>query len=83
MTIPATYEDAIAALVALDVARWGEGERAASERLHRRNSPTLGLALNTLAHRPEHDYGDTAPDLVAAAKAALTEADRDVLRHGG
>lgn len=44
-----TYEQAIAKLVEHDVAKWGESERVASERLHRREMPTLALALAKVA----------------------------------
>jgi hypothetical protein len=43
-----TREEAIAKLVDLDVAKWGEAERAASQRMRSRLSH--GRALNTLAH---------------------------------
>lgn len=77
-----TREEAIELLVELDVARWGEAERAASARLH---APlTKGRALNALAHRPEVDYGRSAPPaLLAAARAALTDAGRHDLYQGG
>lgn len=81
--IPRNREEAISAMVDLDVARWGEAERAASERLHRENYPTFGLALNALAHRPEYDYGDDWLECVAESKHALTSADRARLRQGG
>lgn len=81
--IPATREEAIAAIVEMDVAKWGEAEREPSRQLNSANHPTYGLALNSLAHRPEHDFGVTAPELVAAAKAALTDDDWAVLRRGG
>jgi hypothetical protein len=75
-----TYEQAIDRLVALDVARWGEGERQASRDLNRANYPTIGLAINRLAHY-DVDHIDTA--LAAEAKRLLTDADRRVLRRGG
>jgi hypothetical protein len=82
--IPSTYDEAIAALVELDVARWGELERIASEKLHRQNfRGSYGLALNSLAHRSEYDYGDSAPELAKAAEKALTSDDRAELRKGG
>lgn len=82
--IPATHDDAIAALVALDCARWGEHEREASERLYRRHTRgSYGLALNSLARRPEYDFGDAVPSLVAAAKAAMTDDDHEYLRKLG
>jgi hypothetical protein len=74
-----TYDQAIAKLVDLDVAKWGEQERAASEALNRKNYPTIGLALNRLAH-----YGDNIDEnLAREAKAAFTAADRRALRAGG
>lgn len=74
-TVPADRAAAINALVELDVAKWGEGEREASRALHART--TYGLALNTLACRTND------PTIAKAAKAALTPADRKVLRNGG
>ncbi len=77
-----TRAEAIARLVDLDVARWGEGERAASQSLRSRLSH--GLALNSLAHYECWRAGgpiDTA--LAAEAMAAMTAADRRVLREGG
>jgi hypothetical protein len=81
VTVPATREDAIEAIAALDAARWGEAERAASRRIHGRKS--YGLLLNTLARRPEYDFGGAVPHLVAAADAALTDDDYRILRAGG
>lgn len=79
--IPQTREEAIEAIAELDAKKWGEGEREPSRRLHR--GASYGLLLNTLAHRAEYGYGNDVPHLKAAAKAALTSADRDVLRQGG
>lgn len=83
VTIPETREAAIAALVELDVAKWGESERQASRQLHEQNCPSYGVALNALAHRPEYHFGDDVPELVAAASAALAGDDIAVLRQGG
>ena len=78
--IPSTREEAIQSLVELDVAKWGESEREASVRSHA--SRSYGLALNALANEAElSDAPNKA--LRAAAKAALTKADRAVLRKGG
>lgn len=74
-TIPTTREEAIRALVELDVSKWGEGERAASERANA--SLSYGRALNTLGNR----LGDDA--IRAAAKASMTKQDRSELRKGG
>lgn len=79
--IPATKEEALEAIAALDAARWGEHEREPSRRANATKS--YGLLLNTLAHRPEYDFGDAVPHLVAAAKAALTSSDHNWLRTGG
>lgn len=79
--VPATREEAIEALAALDAAKWGEAEREPSRQRSRGRS--FGLLLNSLARRPEFDYGDAVPHLVAAAKKALTAADRRELRKGG
>jgi hypothetical protein len=81
ITIPATREEAIEAIATLDAAKWGEHERQASRVLNARKS--YGLLLNSLAHRPEYDFGDAVPELVAAAKLALTSDDREELRKGG
>lgn len=79
--IPASREEAIEAIAALDAAKWGEAEREPSRQLNRAKS--YGLLLNALAHRQEFDFGDAVPHLVAAAKAALTADDRAELRKGG
>lgn len=79
-TVPATREAAIAILVNQDCAKWGETERAASERTHQKR--TLGLALNELANRAELS-GTPDADIRAAANKALTDADWRVLRNGG
>lgn len=71
-------EQAIAALVELDVARWGEGEREASRRLRARL--THGRALNTLAHY-DPDHVDAA--MAADAQRVMTAADHRALRAGG
>lgn len=68
------YEAVIAALVEKAVAKWGESARGEGP-AYRRTYPTLGLALNHLAH---YD-----PAVAGLAKAALTEADRASLRRGG
>ncbi|OFV81959.1 MAG: hypothetical protein A2Y78_00035 [Acidobacteria bacterium RBG_13_68_16] len=82
MTIPTTREEVIAALVALDVAKWGAAEAEAARAQYRDRS--IGLLLNSLVHRPEYDFGADAPAaLKAAAKRALTPADRAALRRGG
>jgi len=75
--IPGTPEEALDAIAALDVARWGEAEREPSRREHAHK--TYGRLLVTLAHRPEYGYGDRVPHLVEAAEAALTPADRKAL----
>jgi hypothetical protein len=75
-----TYEQAIDRLVAHDVAKWGESERAASERMNRRNYPSLGLAINRLAHL---DTNNTDDALAADAKRTLTPEDWHQLRQGG
>lgn len=78
-TIPATREEAIEAIAALDAAKWGEVEREHSRKAH--GDLSYGRLLNTLAHRPEYDYGDTVPHLVTAAKKAMTAADRAELEN--
>lgn len=81
VAIPATREDAVEAIAALDAAKWGESERQHSRNLHRNKS--YGLLLNTLAHRPEYDFGNAVPHLVEAAQKALTDDDRYMLNKGG
>ena len=71
-------EEAIAKLVDLDVAKWGEAERAASQRMRSRLSH--GRALNTLAHY-DLDHIDAA--LAEEAKRTMTPADWRELRQGG
>ena len=75
-----TYQEAIQALVALDVARWGEGERQASTQLRRRNSPTIGLALNALAH---YDVENIDGALASEARQLMTADDWRILKQGG
>lgn len=79
--IPANREEALAALIELNVAKWGEQEREPTRK--NRQNDSYGLLLNSLARRPEYDYGDRVPHLVAAAKKALTARDRAELRKGG
>lgn len=79
--IPATHAEALEDIAALDAAKWGEEERQPSRDLNRTSS--YGLLLNALAHRPEYGYGKDVPHLVAAAKEALTAADKSLLRKGG
>lgn len=72
-----TREQAIDALVEMDVAKWGEAERDASRKMHA--DRTRGLALNELANR--HELADKPiPELRKAAKEALTRADHAYLR---
>lgn len=70
-----TRDQAVAELVARDVQRWGEPERAASLRL--RNKLTHGLALNALAY---YDIDSIDAGLATEAEAALTAEDWRVLR---
>jgi len=76
-----TYEDALAELVAQDVARWGEGERAASREQHSKRS--YGRLLNELAARGELADAPGWRELREAAEAMLTDADWRELRQGG
>lgn len=75
-----TYEEAIARLVDRDVEQWGEHERVAAERVRRTNCPTLGRALNALAH---YYPGYTNEALAAEARQHLTPEDWVALRQGG
>lgn len=81
VNVPETREEAIEVIAELDVAKWGESERDASRRMNEDKS--YGLLLNSLAHREEYGFGDDAPELVAAARAALTPKDWAYLRQGG
>jgi len=75
-----TREQAISALVEQDVAKWGERERAASQRAH--SGRSLGRALNELANRAEL-AGQPDRALRDATKAALTSSDWSELYKGG
>ena len=77
-TMTMTREEAVAALVERDVAKWGEAEREASKRL--RGKLSHGLALNALAH---YDVDAIDKDLARAAQRVMTAADRRSLRTGG
>lgn len=74
-----TLQQVIDQLVELDVAKWGQHERTVSRRINERNYPTLGLALNRLAHY-DPDKINTA--LANEAKLVMTDADWHVLRQG-
>lgn len=73
--VPQTLAETLDAIAELDVQKWGEAQREPSRKLNAQNYKTYGLALNSLARREEYAFGDNAPELVAAADAALTEAD--------
>jgi hypothetical protein len=80
-----TRDEAIAMLVDLDVAKWGEGEREASRRSHA--SRSHGRAVNEVANRWMLS-GDPALEakgeaLAKAAKKLLTSSDISDLRQGG
>lgn len=72
-----TREQAIAALVERDVAKWGETERAVSREL--RGRLTHGRALNSLAH---YDVDHIDHDMAAQAQTVMTAADHRALRQG-
>jgi hypothetical protein len=67
-----THEQVIQALIERDVAKWGEQERIPSERARRRHYPTIGLALNCLAH---YDVLNIDEAMAAEAKRIMTPAD--------
>lgn len=71
-------EQAIDRLVELDVAKWGEGEREASRRMHGKRSH--GRAVNAVAH---YDLDNIDQALAAEARALFTEDDLADLRRGG
>lgn len=79
--LPLSRESAIAALVEMEVARWGEQERAAAEAHH--GGQTYGLALNAIVSRAEAWLETEFPAARKAARAALTPDDRAELRKGG
>lgn len=75
-----THEEALAELVRLDVARWGEAEREASIRMHRGKS--RGLLINAIVHHQGNRYGDAFDaESKRDAERQLTAADRAVLRR--
>lgn len=74
------YEQTIAKLVEHYVEKWGEGERKASEKLCRKNCPTIGLAINKLAHL---DPDNINKQLASCAAKLLTADDWVELRKGG
>lgn len=77
-----TTEQALDALVDLDVARWGEQERGASRKLHAGKS--RGLLINSIVHHQINDYGDAIDAATKKiAKKQITDDDRDALRKGG
>jgi hypothetical protein len=71
-------EEAITNLVELDVAKWGESERAASQAA--RCQYSHGLAVNALAH---YDLANIDHRLAKAARQLFTAADKRALRSGG
>ena len=70
-----TRQQAIAALIEKDVAKWGESEREASQK--QRAKLTHGLALNALAY---YDIDAVDSALAAQAKSVMTQTDRAALR---
>ena len=77
-----TREQALDALVALEVARWGERERASSRQMLVNKS--RGLLINSIVHHQSHGYGDAFDDATKKiAKNQLTDSDRAELRKGG
>lgn len=78
--IPQDREEACSLLVDMDVARWGEGVREASRRLH--GDQSYGSALTEIANRAEL-AGKPWPELREAANKALTGQDQADLRKGG
>lgn len=73
-----TKDEAIARLVELDVAKWGESEREASRRIHAKLSH--GLAVNAVAH---YDVSNIDKALAAEARRLFTADDKRALRKGG
>jgi hypothetical protein len=73
-----TRDTAIAKLVEHDVAKWGEAERVASQRM--RSQLSHGRALNTLAHI---DLDHIDEDMARDALSVMTTQDHRDLRDGG
>jgi hypothetical protein len=73
-----TKEQALDRRVDMDVAKWGEGERAASRDMHRRRS--YGLLINSIAVA---DVDHIDEELMSLAAAVMTTADYAELRKGG
>ena len=78
--IPADHSAALDAITDIVMAKWPGCDRAAERAALARAYPSYGLALNHLAHADP-----SAPDkaIADAARKALTDADRGVLREGG
>lgn len=77
-----TATEALDALVNLDVAKWGDNERAASRELHAAKS--RGLLINSIVHHQLHDFGGVfSAETRKIAKRQLTSADKAELRKGG
>lgn len=68
---PPTRDQAIARLIAMDVARWGEEEREAS--IDRRGRLCHALALNALAY---YDMDSIDERLAVEARRVLRQHDR-------
>ena len=75
-----TYEQVIDRLVAASLARWPGEDAEASRRFYREQCPSIGLALNKLAH---WDVDNIDQGLAEQASQLLTPADWRVLRQGG
>jgi|GEM_PF-4837520 len=73
-----TRDAALERRVAIDVAKWGEGEREASRRMHGRRS--YGLLINSIAVA---DVENIDEELMRLAAAVMTADDRAELRKGG
>lgn len=78
--LPQTREEAIQAIVDIDVIRWGEQERELSQKTHAFRS--YGLALCELAARATEGTPETRT-IEIAAELALTPEDRRWLRGVG
>lgn len=77
-----TTEAALDALVALDVAKWGEGEREAARKMH--SGKSRGLLINSIVHHQGNDFGDAFDAATKkTAKQQLTADDLASLRKGG
>jgi hypothetical protein len=78
--IPRNRKEALKEYARLVAQRWGQDQ---GEYVMQNERSSFGLLMNAIAHHELNGFGDLRPDLVKAAKAALTPQDREILRRGG